>query len=84
MARFLFTETSHRLNGRNILVDVEPANAEPEGFEAATGGLTAAGWVRKYELLDENGCQQAFVSYRERSSTAPTAKTEVSGGEGQC
>jgi hypothetical protein len=67
MPRFLLTETSHWLSRPNVLVDVEPANAEPESFEAVACYQAPTSRFRKYELLNEDGCQKAFVSYRERS-----------------
>jgi hypothetical protein len=67
MPRFLFTETSQWLHRPIVPVDVEPANAEPENFEAVACHQAPIGRFRKYELLNEDGCQKAFVSYRERS-----------------
>jgi hypothetical protein len=66
MPRFLFTESSQRFNRPKVPVDVEPANAEPESFEAIACHQAPTGRFRKYELVDEDGCQKAFVSYRER------------------
>jgi hypothetical protein len=84
MSKFLFTETSHWVCERHVFVDVEPANAEPEGFEAVAGGVRAGGRVRKYELLSEDGKQKALVSYREQLQAVPNRRGRTGGGDQAC